>query len=324
VTQTGVLPSHRRRGLLTAMMRRQLEDVRAAGEPVAALWASETAIYGRFGYGLATLAAHAEVSTREARLRRPPELRAQLRELAEATPAMAAIHDAARRDVPGMLARPGAWWPFRTADPEYRRDGMSPLKAAVVDGHAYALYAAKVGWEHGAPAGEVTVREVVAATPVGAQAIWDYLLSLDLIRTVRYELAASDDPLIHAITEAQAVRARVGEGLWVRIVDVAGALTARTYAAPFGVVLELDDEFCPWNAGTWALAWDGRAATCEPTTAAADLAQAAADLGAVYLGGTTLEQLARAGRVRELRRGKLAEAGLAFRGERAPWCPEIF
>ena len=324
VTQTGVLPTHRRRGLLTGLMRRQLDDVRAAGEAVAALWASETAIYGRFGYGMATIAAHLEVNTREARLRRPPELRAELLEPAEAKPAMAAIHDAVRRSRPGMLDRPGAWWDFRTADPEYRREGMSPLKAAVVEGHAYALYAAKTGWHHGAPAGEVGVREVVAATPEGAAAIWDYLLSLDLVRRVSHELAASDDPLPHLLTEAQAVQARVGEGLWVRVVDVARALTARTYTAPFEAVLELADEFCPWNAGAWALAWNGRTATCEPTTAAPDLALSAADLGAAYLGGTTLEQLARAGRVRELRPGGLAPASLAFRGDRAPWCPDIF
>ncbi|MGH2949756.1 MAG: GNAT family N-acetyltransferase, partial [Solirubrobacteraceae bacterium] len=136
VTQVGVLPSHRRRGLLTGLMRRQLNDVREAGEAVAALWASETAIYGRFGYGMATRAAELDVSTLEARLRRPPELGAELREPGEAKPAMAAIHDAARRDRPGMLDRPGAWWEFRMADPEHRRDGMSPLKAAVVDGEA--------------------------------------------------------------------------------------------------------------------------------------------------------------------------------------------
>jgi predicted acetyltransferase len=102
------------------------------------------------------------------------------------------------------------------------------------------------------------------------------------------------------------------------------ALAERAYAAPFEVVLEVADEFCPWNAGRWALRWDGTAATCEPTSLPAGLALGAADLGAAYLGGTTLDSLARAGRVAEQRGGALAAASRAFRGDREPWCPEIF
>jgi predicted acetyltransferase len=324
VTQVGVLASHRRRGLLTAMMRRQLADVRAAGEPVAALWATESAIYGRFGYGLATLSATLEVVTREARLRHPTDLRADLADPREAIPTMAQIYDAARRTTPGMLDRPGPWWRWRTADPEHRRNGAGPLKAAVIEGAAYALYAVQVRYGGGRPDSHTMVREVVAATPEGAAGIWSHLLRLDLTRRLTYGRAASDDPLLHMLVEAQAVETTVGEALWLRIVDVPAALTRRAYAIPFETVLELDDEFCPWNAGTWRLASDGATATCERTTADPDLALTAADLGAVYLGGTTLGQLARAGRVRELRRGAVATAGLAFRGERDPWCPEIF
>jgi predicted acetyltransferase len=325
VTMVGVRASHRRRGLLTAMMRRQLDDLHeAGGEPIAALWAAEAAIYGRFGYGMATMAAALEVNARDARLRAAPELRAELAAPDEVKPQMAAIYDAARAARAGMLDRADAWWDARVADPEHRRDGAGDLQAAVIEGHAYALYAVKQDWSGFRSEGKVLVREAVAASTEGHAAIWAYLLGLDLTTRIAYDLAAPDDPLPHVVTEAQAVRMDVGEALWVRLVDLPRALAARAYTVPFETVLEVGDDFCPWNAGRWALAWDGTAATCERTDASADLSLTAADLGAAYLGGTTLDTLARAGRVRELRPGALGPASLAFRGQREPWCPEVF
>jgi predicted acetyltransferase len=194
----------------------------------------------------------------------------------------------------------------------------------VIDDAAYALYAVNMRFEPSGPAAEARVREAVALTPEGNAAIWDFLLGLDLTRRLVYEGAASDDPLRHVVTEPQAVVTRLGEALWVRLVDVPAALTARTYAAPFEVVLEVSDDVCPWNAGRWALKWDGTTATCERSSAPAGLELSAVELGAAYLGGTTLGLLARARRVSELRTGALATASLAFLGERAPWCPEVF
>jgi predicted acetyltransferase len=325
VTMVGVRASHRRRGLLTSLMLRQLAEVHEAGvEPVAALWASEGAIYGRFGYGMATLAAQLDVVVREARLRDPPEARARLGSPEAMRGAMTEIYEAARSRTPGMFDRSSVWWDRRIADFEHDRDGAGPLQAAVVDGAAYAMYAVKMRFEPTGPAGSVTVRELVASTPEGGAAIWRYLLELDLTRRLVYELAAPDDPLVHLVTEPQSVVTRVGEALWVRVVDVPAALLARSYAMPFEVVLEVRDDVCPWNAGRWALAYDGTAVSCERTTAPAGLELSAADLGAAYLGGTTLEVLARARRVRELRGGALATASHAFRGDRAPWCPDVF
>jgi predicted acetyltransferase len=126
------------------------------------------------------------------------------------------------------------------------------------------------------------------------------------------------------VANAQDVRLRVADNLWVRIVDVPRALAARSYREPFEVVFELADEVCPWNAGRWALRWDGSTATCARTATPAGLELGPAELGAAYLGGTTLDQLARAGRVSELRAGALNAASRAFQGERAPWCPETF
>jgi predicted acetyltransferase len=327
VTQVGVRPTHRRRGLLTALMTRQLADVHAAGdEAIAALWASESVIYGRFGYGLATSTADLTVATREARFRTPPEpTDVQLMLAPEAIDLMRPIHDAARAGRPGMLDREGPWWDFRIDDPESDRDGAQALRAAVIEGSAYALYAGKLKFEDGQAAGEAIVREVVATTPAAHAAIWAFLLGLDLVRRVTYEVAPVDDPLPHMLTEARAVRAtEVGDALWVRLVDVPRALRERAYGQPFETVFEVADEVCPWNAGRWALRWDGAEASCARTALPAAIELTVAELGAIHLGGTTLDELARAGRVKELRAGALATVSRAFRGDRAPWCPEIF
>jgi predicted acetyltransferase len=321
VTAVGVRPTHRRRGLLTAMMRRQLEDVRAAGEPVAALWASEGAIYGRFGYGTAVRNAHLTARRPRARLTAPPAAG----DPQWAGPAddhvehMRAVHERVRGERPGMLDRPGAWWTARLNDPESDRKGAQPLQALVVpDG--YALYAVRPDHDDEGPAGEVRIRELVAATPAARALLWDFLLDQDLTRTVTWPLAPADEPLWLMLTDPHAVRLVVAASLWVRIVDLPAALSTRSYAADPDVVLEVSDAFCPWNAGRYRLAGGG----CEATEVEPDLALDAAALGAAYLGGTLLADLAAAGRVTELRPGAVARASAAFRGEVVPWCPEIF
>jgi predicted acetyltransferase len=218
-----------------------------------------------------------------------------------------------------MLDRPGPWWDDRVYDPEPRRDGVQPLQAVLVpDG--YALYAVRAGRDDDGPAGEVAIRELVVATPAARAALWAFLLDQDLTRTITWALAPPDEPLWLMLTDPDAVRVVLERALWVRLVDVPAALAARTYARKPDVVLELSDAFCPWNAGRWRLV-DG---SCERTEAQADLALDTADLGAAYLGGITLSELAAAGRVAELRPGALARASAAFRGEVAPWCPEVF
>src|SRR3954469_13063072 len=236
VTQVGVRPTHRRRALLTTLMRRQLADIHEAGnEAVAALWASETVIYGRFGYGMATLTADLVVSTPEARFRTAPEpADVRLMLAPEAVDLMRPIHDAARAQCPGMIDRDGPWWDCRIDDPEKDRDGAQALRAAVIEGRAYALYAAKTEFEEGRAAGKARVREIVATDPDAHKAIWGFLLGLDLVRRAAYELAAAGEPLPHMLTEARAAQiTEVGDALWVRLVDLPRALRERAYAQPF-------------------------------------------------------------------------------------------
>jgi predicted acetyltransferase len=333
VSAVGVVPGHTRRGFLGALMRRQLDDAHAAGMAVAALWVSEGAIYGRYGYGPATRSVNYELQLPRGELRAglplPAERARLVTEPDAALPQAREVFEQVRPRHPGVLGRSDGWWARRVHDPEHRRDGFGPLRAVVQPGPggqpaAYALYSAVLRWDDHGPAGELRVRELVATTPEARAGLWRYLLGLDLIRTLGWGLAPDHDPLAHMLASTDPLVRKVGGGLWVRLIDVGAALAARRYAVPLDVVLEVSDAFCPWNEGRRRLRADGDEVTCEPTSAAADLELDAAVLGAAYLGGTRLDTLAGAGLVRELRPGALARAALAFRAAAEPWCPEIF
>jgi predicted acetyltransferase len=264
VTWVGVRPTHRRQGLASALMRRQLDDLRAAGEPVAALWASQGAIYQRFGYGPAAWDVSLTVP-RGAAFTRPVSA-AGLRMTPPDAAVLAPVYEQVRRTRSGWAARDEPWWAYRLFDPESRRSGAAPLLSVLADDAGgvagYALYATKQTWSAGTPEGEVFVRDVVATTPAAYARLWRYLLDLDLMKHVRIGSAAPDEPLLHLLAEPRAAKGQLKDNIWVRLVDVPAALAARCYAAPVDVVLEVVDEFCPWNAGRWRLTGGPDGATC--------------------------------------------------------------
>jgi predicted acetyltransferase len=325
VTWVAVLPSHRRQGILTQLMRRELDDLRERGEPLAVLWASEAAIYGRFGYGLA--APHLEMQADRARfaLRNDPGPRGKVRMIAldDAVEPCAHVYERLRPQVPGFIGRTREWWTTgRLADPEHWRHGASPKYVAVIElgdePSAYAIYRVKSDWEGGFPKGHVRVTEALAATPAAERELWRFLFGIDL--TVRVDSRMDPgSPLFLMVVDARGLGLRISEGLWLRLVDVGGALAGRTYESEGEVVLEVHDAFCPWNAGRWRVGAEV-ARTEEP----ADLALDVADLASVYLGAFTFSRLAGAERVRELKDGAVARADALFRTSRPPFCPEDF
>lgn len=333
VTVVSVLPTHRRRGLLTEMMRRQLTELHERGqEPVAALWASEAAIYGRFGYAVA--ARQLSWTGRTDRLRLRPDVpvgsgRVLLTTPERARPHEIAVYEQLRPETVGFLARPGRWWDRAFADAEHVRGGASSRRHALhheQDGSVtgFATYRTKSEWGDDGPDGEIRVQDVLAVTPEAYAALWSFLGGLDLHPRLRQEKAPLDDPLQHLLADIRALRAEVYDSLWIRLADVGRALAARTYSAPVDVVLEVGDGFCPWNAGRWRLSGDASGARCERSTDPADLALSATDLAAAFLGGQSLAAIGAAGRVTESTPGALAATGRAFAGDRQPWCPEIF
>ena len=319
VTWVSVLPTYRRRGLLDAMMTRQLADLHDEGTAVAALWATEAAIYGRYGYGVASW--RLGLSVRRGAPFRTPVEPGGLRLVDPGSAEVRAVYDSAAARTAGFPARDDSWWGFRLHDPDHRREGGSPLQCVLADG-AYALYSTASRWQDGLPAGEVRVREVVAATRDGAARVWRHLLDLDLTETVQVFAAPPDGPLlIDLLAEPRLARPSLTDGLHVRLLDVPAALSARRYAADVDVVLDVVDDRCPWNAGRWRLVGGRDGASCEAAGGAADLRLGVADLGAAYLGGTPL----RSRSAIELTPGSLPRATTAFGPlEGAPWCPQVF
>ncbi len=321
VTAVGVVPVQRGHGLLDRMMRGHLEAIHERGEEaISALWASGAGIYGRWGYGPATWAAELDVRATEARfLVPPPAMALTAGTPEELLPRTREIHAPLVAARPGMLVRDEHGWAERIADFEHEREGAGRLRAVACD-EGYALYAVREEHEEERPPLIIEIRELMAATPGAAAALWAHLIGMALSRRTRYWLAAPDDPIPHLLTDSRIVRRSLTDGLYVRLVDVPRALAQRSYAAPLDVVLEVRDEICPWNAGRWRLTADG----CEPTDAPPGLALDVRELGAAYLGGTSLTALAAAGRVEERTPGALEAAALAFRAAREPWCPEFF
>jgi predicted acetyltransferase len=242
---------------------------------------------------------------------------------------MQQVYDRVRADVPGRSSRDERWWTWRLADLEHRRNGFTKRRALLFESaggpDGYALWRRKGEWTPAGPRGHVEINEVVAANPEAYAAIWNFLLSVDLTRTVRYGFATVDEPLRYLVNEPRALNALTGDMLWARLTDLPGALAARRYATPVELVLDVTDALLPENAGRWRLtAPAGDAPTCEPSTDAPDLSCDVADLGAAYLGGATLGALALAGRVREHRPGAVAVASAAFGWWRAPSPLEVF
>ncbi len=326
VTWVGVLPTHRRRGILRDFMRRQLEDVHGWGEPIAALWASESSIYGRFGYGQAAQGVRMEAESARFGLRddRGPRGSWRLIDIDEALERLPSVYDRFRAGRAGMLSRNEHWWrDHRLADPEHWRRGASPkvIAAFELDGRleAYAVYRVKEEWERGFPKGTVRVMEAFATSPEAEGELWRYLAGIDLTTTVDVFSVDPASPLPLIVRDPRSLRLQLGDGLWLRLVDVEAALRARSYTDGDAVVLRVRDELCPWNDGSYRVG-----ASVERTDDEPDLELDVADLASAYLGAFDFLALARADRVRELSEGAIGRASALFRTPLPPYCPEVF
>jgi len=331
VTMVSVAATHRRRGVLTSMMRRQLDDVRSWGEPLAVLTASEPVIYGRFGYGVGTYHVNADIDTTRVRLTLPPgtdDVPLRYAAPADVLDACEAVYDRLVARRAGMVARLPGWERLGLLDAESDRDGASPLQCVVAerDGEVvgFARFRVKADWEAAGPNGTVMLADLEALDPATHGALWRFLFDLDLTSRIDVRRRPLDEAWQYLVSDVRRCSLLVRDSLHVRLVDVGAALEARTYQAPVDVVLEVEDSFCPWNAGRWRLSGDAKGASCVRTTDSADLALSVRELGAAYLGGVSLASLAGAGLVRELRQGAVAEAGVGFGSAVAPWLAHGF
>jgi predicted acetyltransferase len=326
VTAVGVQPTHRRRGINTALMRAQLDAIHERGEAIAMLYASEGGIYGRYGYGLAAFLGEIKFQTERSAFIRGyrPTGRVRLLEREEALSSMRPVYDEAQRRRPGMVALDDRWW--RWLFFEHEKDEPSFFAVHDADGvaDAFAVYRVKHEWPDSIPRLELTVNRLMATTPQAYADIWRYLFDIDLVHSVNAWNRPVDESLFLLMQEPRRLRFRTSDGLYIRLVDVPAALEARGYVGEGRLVLDVQDPFCPWNEGRYVLEVSGGDARCTRTDAEPDIACSVTDLGATYLGGVTFRQLHRAGRVDELNAGTLARADALFAGDLAPWNPFVF
>jgi predicted acetyltransferase len=324
IVGVGVVPTHRRRGISTAMMRRQLDDVRDRGEAIAALHASEGGIYGRYGFGLATFNASTEIETDRSSFVRGVRNSGRMRLLAreDALAPFRTVYDRARVQRPGGLELDDTWfdWVFFVG----KRDEDEPPFFALHESDegepdGFVVYTVKHEWPLSVPKLQLEVRILMATTPQAYADTWRFVLDVDLVHAVKAWGRPVDEPLLLLLQEPRRLGLRVEDGMWIRLVDVPSALSARGYRADGRVVFEVRDIFCPWNEGRYELTVEAGKVACTATERAADITCSVNDLGATYLGGSTFGQLARAGLVIEERSGSLAEADAIFASDAAPW-----
>ena len=327
VTAIGVLPTHRRRGVMTSILRKQFEDVHDGRESVACLFASEGPIYQRFGYGMGVPMGTFDIDRRSTAFVRPYQLRGEVHILERdaAVDAIKPVYEEARRRWPGMLSRPGGWWDFRLHPHSHERNA-TPFFFAIHQGEeidGYAIYRVRQKWDDEGAASVLDVEELVGLTEDAYAAMWRLCFDTDLVRRIEGWKRPADDPIVHMLAEPKALQLKYRDGLWLRLVDVAPALEARRYSARDRLVFDVRDGHCPWNEGRLELEGGPDGASCRPAYAEPDLILDAADLGAAYLGGVAFDTLSRAGRVVEATPGALRRADAMFTWRPGPWCAHI-
>jgi predicted acetyltransferase len=340
ITFVSVLPTYRRRGILTSLMNWLLADAVRRSEPLAILFATEASIYGRFGFGMASLHQRLKFSRGEGKLAAGAEAQGRgTPRIREAEPVaargdLATVFDEVLPRQPGTLARDAKWWDHILGDPlAMRPAGFSPLRCVIAEDDAgprgYALYRTQLTWgEDQLAAGTLRIRELTAGDPAAIAALWTDLLNRDLTNEVIAQIRPIDDPVLAMLADPRRARPAPADGLWLRLVDLPAALCLRRYSAATDLVLEVGDEFLGNNAGRWRLRTGGpdarEPAACHRTGDPADLRLPVQALGAGFLGAPRVGQLAAAGHIAELTPGSLARLGTAMSWDRAPFSPMIF
>ncbi|MFD9082467.1 GNAT family N-acetyltransferase [Streptomyces erythrochromogenes] len=330
-----VAPTHRRRGVLTGLMTRMMRRAADSGRPIAALWASEAVIYGRFGYGGATTGATVEIdSTRPLALRIDPDRRPlRLVDPEDAVDVIGPFHEAARAGRPGRPGRsPERWRDEWLTEQDEEDEELGPPRIIVLGDPGepvagYVIYRTKPEDDSGSARtpGLVRVDELEADSPAVAAALWECVAALDLTGKVSAWGRPADDPLLHFAADRDQVRVTAQfPALWLRLLDVPAALTARSWAAPVELVLEVHDARLPDNAGRFRLKAGPHGATYRHADGPADLALDVRELAACYLGGTRVTELVAAGLVQEHTPGAAAALDDALRTPVLPHTSDEF
>ncbi len=321
VDDVSVLPTHRRRGIMTRIIGKQLEQMRERGEPLAALTSSESLIYERFGYGTATWVNEWTIERPYTAMKMPPNAGGHIRFVSadEARAEWPALHSRLRPNRLGMVRYSDAYWQAALRDTHEQRRGASAFFHAALkrEGRVAGLCSYRIR-------GKTVLVVFLMAEDAEVEAeLWRFCFSIDLMDEIR----AFNQPMDHSLTwrleDPRRLRMSARDHIWLRLVNVEDALASRTYANHGSIVLRVRDEFCPWNDGVYTLEGGREGAGCVRGAGDPQLELGASDLASAYLGGVSFSTLARAGRVVERSTGALAIAGKMFSAERAPWSLEL-
>jgi predicted acetyltransferase len=326
VTSVAVAPTHRRRGVMRSLMRRQLDDLHAEGTAWAALYASEAGIYGRFGYGVASRSQTFRLDGPWRRFTDPVEPAGiALVDLTDAAPVLSDVYARVRADVPGMMSVPEDQWRlYLEHDPPDSRSGGSPRQVVTCGDRGFAIYRIKRGWGDAGPDGTVLVERCMATDSEAWRQLWSYVCNLDLVQHLEAHMRPVDDPLPWWLAERRRLVITDGVSCYIRLVDVGAALSLRGTTADASVVVDVADPFCPWNERRWELAGDGAVLRCTPTDDDADAALNVRELGSLSLGGISPLELSHAGLIETHRPDALDRLGALLGSRRPPWNPFVF
>ena len=327
-TVVTVQPTHRRQAVLSAMMQDHLDAVARRGDALAGLWASETGIYGRFGFGHATSRDEVEAPTLAVTIGTAIEGTVRLIDPDSVVEVFPPIYDAARRKRSGMLSRSQDWWSHSVVhDPPHRRDGMSAKRFAVyqADGstEGYAIYVQKSDWSGEVPLGQGRVIEAISTTDRAHTGLWQYLAGIDLFPRIRWWNLPVDDPLWWKLAEPRRLVRKRGDALWMRIMDVPSALEARSYETDGSIRISVEDPFRPDISGVYELAVSDGVGKCVAVDGNADVSLGVDALGAFYLGGSNAVSMAAAAKI-DGAADRVSLLHRLFRTDVAPWCEEVF
>ena len=308
-----VLPSHRRRGLLTEMMKRQITAAHESGLPLSALEASEAPIYGRFGYGIASEHENWKIEPHRTAYRQEYTWDGSIKmvKTERAREVFPEVYWSSAAGRAGVVKPPKPWW--HDVFDDKNRNFYVEYRESDVEG--YAIYQIKED--------TVMVRMLMACSDAAYSALLQYCFGVDLIKTIKAWDRPMDDQLFWMLHDARALERKPRDRAWLRLIDVPKALSSRTYAQEGEIVFEVRDRFCPWNEGNYHLVGSPSGATCRPTNNSPDLALSVDDLAVPYLGGFSFTPLARAGRVEERTPGALTRADAMFATQLKPWSPML-
>ena len=333
VSNVAVLPTHRRQGLLSRMMAAELAAAHARGDVLSTLIAAEYPIYGRYGYGPAASISEWEIDVPRTGLDPRGSApagggRIDLVDAAEARRAGPELHERLRAVTPGVVNRDARWWSLATGLEEfshrpYKEKFYAVYRTAAGEVEGLASYRTDEYWTDAkVPQNTLQVKDLIAVSPDAQRSLWHFLCFVDWVTKARTGYRAPDDLVTQLLPDPRSARVlTVADFLWVRLLDVVRALSARTYAVPGVLVLEVGDAGGP-AGGRYRL--DAGAGVCERTGEPADLRMDVSALGSLYLGDESAVRLAALGRVTQERAGAVELADAVFRTARRPWCPDIF